>query len=98
MKTNPDRKDDLFERIRADQCNVCGFTPQELGKEKHRCYYVGHYCSSECYDTLFDYCGLCGKENMTVVTNEKDGKGKICDQCYMDREGLTVVTIVQKFK
>ena len=90
------RKEDLFERIDANQCNVCGYTPEELGKEKHYAYSCGHYCSKECYDTLFDICDVCGELNMTVVSNENNGKGKICDACYDKEHNLSVVTIVYR--
>jgi len=93
MDVSPRRKENLFERIGSCQCNVCGYTPEELGQEKHYAYLAGHYCSSECYDTLFGVCTECTKKNMTVVTNAEDGKGEICDACYMEQHDLTVVTI-----
>jgi hypothetical protein len=96
-EVSPNRKEWLTERLQANQCEVCGFSLEELGLDKHKCYLAGNYCSTECYDTLFDHCNVCGKLNMTVVTNERDGKGKICDKCYMKREGLSVITIVGRF-
>jgi hypothetical protein len=97
MKINPDRIENFWDRLHANQCEVCGYTPEELRQEKHYAYYGGHYCSSECYDTLFDNCEECGKLNMTVVRNDKNGKGKICDACYMKKNNLTVCTIGGRF-
>ena len=97
MHISPNRKNNYHDRIMANQCEVCGFTPEELCQDKHRCYMAGHYCSRECYDTLFDYCEACGQKNMTVVTNEANGNGKLCDQCYMQKSGLSICTIVGRF-
>lgn len=94
MKINKNRKDNLFDRIRSMQCNVCGFTPEEKGEVKHYAYSAGHYCSKECYATLFDTCDTCGKLNMSVVSNDRNGKGKICDACYMEANNLGITTIV----
>jgi len=80
-----------YDLSRKYRCIVCD---TEIAQDQQYAYLSGYYCSSECYDTLFDTCNNCRRKNMTVRQNLKYHNEKLCDRCRHEKHGLSVVTIV----
>jgi hypothetical protein len=74
-------------------CEACG---KKFFESEQYAYYCGYYCSKECYETLFLNCTKCDQKNMTAKTNLKYHNEQLCDQCYMEKHNLGLVTILFK--
>jgi hypothetical protein len=73
------------------RCQVCGKPSTE--SNPFYAYSAGQY-HKKCYQVLFDICEQCGTSTMSVPHNEHYHSEKLCDKCYNENHGLTVVALI----
>jgi hypothetical protein len=72
------------------RCCVCNEVSSAAGMP----YMSGRwYHKGACYGTLFAPCENCGQKNMMVPINEQLYGEPLCNECYLKKHNLRVVTL-----